>query len=239
MPDINILYLFLKASLLVKLIMLILIYFSVVSWAIIIQRTRILNTATREAETFEDKFWSSIELSSLYRESQAQYDSLSGAEQIFYAGFKEFSRLHHAKNHSPESVVKGASRAMRISINRELAMLENHIAFLGTVSSTSPYIGLFGTVWGIMHAFSTLGSVKIATLQMIAPNIAEALIATAIGLFVAIPAVMAYNRLNQRINTLEQNYNNFMEEVTAILYRQAFFNHSKSSLAKTNHIERL
>uniref|UniRef100_UPI0004A5033B MotA/TolQ/ExbB proton channel family protein n=1 Tax=Enterobacter asburiae TaxID=61645 RepID=UPI0004A5033B len=146
----------------------------------------------------------------------------TGSEQIFYSGFKEFARLHRANNHAPEAVVEGASRAMRISMNRELENLETHIPFLGTVGSISPYIGLFGTVWGIMHAFIALGAVKQATLQMVAPGIAEALIATAIGLFAAIPAVMAYNRLNQRVNKLELNYDNFMEEFTAILHRQAF-----------------
>jgi len=117
---------------------------------------------------------------------------------------------------------------MRISFNRELESLETHIPFLGTVGSISPYIGLFGTVWGIMHAFIGLGSVKQATLQMVAPGIAEALIATAIGLFAAIPAVMAYNRLNQRVSKLEQNYDNFMEEFTAILHRQAFARESSN-----------
>ncbi len=192
MTDMNILDLFLKASLLVKLIMLILIGFSIASWAIIIQRTRILNAAAREAEAFEDKFWSGIELSRLYQESQGKRDNLTGSEQIFYSGFKEFVRLHRANSHAPEAVVEGASRAMRISMNRELENLETHIPFLGTVGSISPYIGLFGTVWGIMHAFIALGAVKQATLQMVAPGIAEALIATAIGLFAAIPAVMAY-----------------------------------------------
>ena len=227
MTDMNILDLFLKASLLVKLIMLILIGFSIASWAIIIQRTRILNAAGREAEAFEDKFWSGIELSKfwsgielsrLYQESQGKRDNLTGSEQIFYSGFKEFVRLHRANSHAPEAVVEGASRAMRISMNRELENLETHIPFLGTVGSISPYIGLFGTVWGIMHAFIALGAVKQATLQMVAPGIAEALIATA----AAIPAVMAYNRLNQRVNKLELNYDNFMEEFTAILHRQAF-----------------
>ena len=172
MTDMNILDLFLKASLLVKLIMLILIGFSIASWAIIIQRTRILNAAGREAEAFEDKFWSGIELSRLYQESQGRRDNLSGSEQIFYSGFKEFARLHRANSHAPEAVVEGASRAMRISMNREIETLETHIPFLGTVGSISPYIGLFGTVWGIMHAFIALGAVKQATLQMVAPGIA-------------------------------------------------------------------
>ena len=142
MTDMNILDLFLKASLLVKLIMLILIGFSIASWAIIIQRTRILNSAAREAEAFEDKFWSGIELSRLYQESQGRRDNLTGSEQIFYSGFKEFARLHRANSHAPEAIVEGASRAMRISMNRELETLETHIPFLGTVGSISPYIGL-------------------------------------------------------------------------------------------------
>lgn len=222
MTDMNILDLFLKASLLVKLIILILIGFSIASWAIIIQRTRILNMASREAEAFEDRFWSGIDLSRLYQECQANRDDMTGSEQIFYSGFKEFVRLHRANCHAPEAIVEGAERAMRISMNREVETLEAHIPFLGTVGSVSPYIGLFGTVWGIMHAFIALGAVKQATLQMVAPGIAEALIATAIALFAAIPAVMAYNRLNLRVNKLEQNYDNFMEEFTAILHRQAF-----------------
>ncbi len=227
MTDMNVVDLFLKASLLVKLIMLILVCFSIASWAIIIQRSRILRAATRDANAFEDKFWSGIELSRLYQESSARRDSLSGSEQIFHSGFKEFARLHRANSHAPEAVVDGASRAMRISLNREMESLENHIPFLGTVGSISPYIGLFGTVWGIMHAFIALGAVKQATLQMVAPGIAEALIATAIGLFAAIPAVMAFNRLSLRVTKIEQNYDNFMEEFTAILHRQAFSIESK------------
>ena len=218
----NVIDLFLKAGLLVKLIMLLLIGFSIASWAIIIQRTKVLNAADREAADFEDKFWSGTDLARLYKESQARRDELSGAEQIFHSGFKEFARLHQANVHAPDAVVNGASRAMRVSFNRELESLETHIPFLGTVGSISPYIGLFGTVWGIMHAFIALGSVKQATLQMVAPGIAEALIATAIGLFAAIPAVMAYNRFTQRVNKLEQSYDNFMEEFLTILHRQAF-----------------
>lgn len=222
MADMNVIDLFLKAGLLVKLIMLLLIGFSIASWAIIIQRTKVLNAADREAADFEDKFWSGTDLARLYKESQARRDELSGSEQIFHSGFKEFARLHQANVHAPDAVVNGASRAMRVSFNRELESLENHIPFLGTVGSISPYIGLFGTVWGIMHAFIALGSVKQATLQMVAPGIAEALIATAIGLFAAIPAVMAYNRFTQRVNKLEQSYDNFMEEFLTILHRQAF-----------------
>ena len=154
MTDMNILDLFLKASLLVKLIMLILIGFLSLR-AIIIQRTRILNSAAREAEAFEDKFWSGIELSRLYRRA-GRRDNLTGSEQIFYSGFKEFARLHRANSHAPEAIVEGASRAMRISMNRELETLETHIPFLGTVGSISPYIGLFGTVWGLCTPLSPL-----------------------------------------------------------------------------------
>lgn len=227
MADMNVIDLFLKAGLLVKLIMLLLIGFSIASWAIIIQRMKVLNAADREAADFEDKFWSGTDLARLYKESQARRDELSGAEQIFHSGFKEFARLHQANVHAPDAVVNGASRAMRVSFNRELESLETHIPFLGTVGSISPYIGLFGTVWGIMHAFIALGSVKQATLQMVAPGIAEALIATAIGLFAAIPAVMAYNRFTQRVNKLEQSYDNFMEEFLTILHRQAFVSAEK------------
>lgn len=227
MADMNVIDLFLKAGLLVKLIMLLLIGFSIASWAIIIQRTKVLNAADREAADFEDKFWSGTDLARLYKDSQARRDELSGSEQIFHSGFKEFARLHQANVHAPDAVVNGASRAMRVSFNRELESLENHIPFLGTVGSISPYIGLFGTVWGIMHAFIALGSVKQATLQMVAPGIAEALIATAIGLFAAIPAVMAYNRFTQRVNKLEQSYDNFMEEFLTILHRQAFVSAEK------------
>lgn len=227
MADMNVIDLFLKAGLLVKLIMLLLIGFSIASWAIIIQRTKVLNAADREAADFEDKFWSGTDLARLYKECQARRDELSGAEQIFHSGFKEFARLHQANVHAPDAVVNGASRAMRVSFNRELESLETHIPFLGTVGSISPYIGLFGTVWGIMHAFIALGSVKQATLQMVAPGIAEALIATAIGLFAAIPAVMAYNRFTQRVNKLEQSYDNFMEEFLTILHRQAFVSAEK------------
>ena len=199
MTDMNILDLFLKASLLVKLIMLILIGFSIASWAIIIQRTRILNAAGREAEAFEDKFWSGIELSRLYQESQGKRDNLTGSEQIFYSGFKEFVRLHRANSHAPEAVVEGASRAMRISMNRELENLETHIPFLGTVGSISPYIGLFGTVWGIMNSFIGIAQTQTTNLAVVAPGIAEALLATAIGLVAAIPAVVIYNVFARQI----------------------------------------
>lgn len=214
--------LILEASPLVQIVMLILLAMSVASWAVIYQRTRLLREAKNSSEQFEERFWSGIDLNRLYQECSARRDELTGMEQIFFAGFKEFARLHNGGPRSQEMVMDGTYRAMRVSLSREVDDLETGLPLLATVGSISPYIGLFGTVWGIMHAFIALGAVKQATLQMVAPGIAEALIATAIGLFAAIPAVMAYNRLNQRVNKLELNYDNFMEEFTAILHRQAF-----------------
>ena len=218
--DLNFLELFLKASIVVQFVILILVAFSIISWAIIIQRSRILSGALKESSTFEDRFWSGEDLNRLYEGLENRREGLSGSEQIFYVGFKEFSRLKQAN--PPEAIIKGSTRAMNLAMNREIEDLENRIPFLATVASISPYIGLYGTVWGIMHAFMGLSGAKQATLQMVAPGIAEALIATAIGLFAAIPAVMAYNRLSLRVNKLEQNYGNFIDEFTTILHRQAF-----------------
>ncbi|QIQ22446.1 protein TolQ [Zophobihabitans entericus] len=217
----NVIDLFLKAGILVQCVMLLLLAFSVISWAIIIQKSRMLTQASHQIKEFDEQFWSADQLSKLYEECHEQKDSLSGTELIFYSGFKEFSRLYKINPDMPKAALDGASRAMRLSVNRELDILETHIPFLGTVGSISPYIGLFGTVWGIMHAFIALGSAKQATLQMVAPGIAEALVATAIGLFAAIPAVMAYNRLSVRVARLDQDYLNFIDEFTAILQRQA------------------
>lgn len=217
----NIVDLFLGASLLVQCIMLLLLGFSVASWAVIFQRSRILTRANKQIDNFEERFWSADELNTLFTQSQTNKENISGTEHIFYSGFKEFSRLYKINPNMPDAALDGASRAMRLSMNRELDSLEQNIPFLGTVGSISPYIGLFGTVWGIMHAFIALGAVKQATLQMVAPGIAEALIATAIGLFAAIPAVMAFNRLNLRVSRVEQNFLNFIDEFSAILQRQA------------------
>ncbi|HHE3593411.1 TPA: protein TolQ [Pasteurella multocida] len=220
--DLNFLELFLKASIVVQFVIVILIIFSIMSWAIIIQRSRILTKALKDSAAFEDRFWSGEDLNRLFDGLENKRDGLSGSEQIFYVGFKEFSRLKQANPNAPEAIIQGSSRAMNLAMNREVEELETHVPFLATVASISPYIGLFGTVWGIMHAFMALSGAKQATLQMVAPGIAEALIATAIGLFAAIPAVMAYNRLSLRVSKLEQNYGNFIDEFTTILHRQAF-----------------
>lgn len=220
--EFNLISLFLEASIVVKVVMILLILFSVLSWAVIIQRSQILAKAKKESLAFEDRFWSGEDLNRLHEGLDKRRDVLSGAEQIFYVGFKEFTRLQQSNPDAPEAIIQGSNRAMNLALNRELEDVENYIPFLGTVGSISPYIGLFGTVWGIMHSFMGLSAVKQATLQSVAPGIAEALIATAIGLFAAIPAVMAYNRLSLKVSKLEQSYVNFIDEFTTILHRQAF-----------------
>lgn len=222
MSELNFIDLFLKASVVVQIVIAVLILFSIASWTIIIQRGAILRASLKSAVQFEDRFWSGEDLNKLYDGLSNRRENLSGSEQIFVVGFKEFTRLKQANPQANESIIQGSTRAMNLAMNREIEAVESNVPFLATVGSISPYIGLFGTVWGIMHAFMALGSVKQATLQMVAPGIAEALIATAIGLFAAIPAVMAYNRLSLQVNKLEQNYMNFIEEFTTILHRKVF-----------------
>lgn len=219
--DISILDLFLQASLLVKMVMLILLGMSIVSWAMIIKRSKVLSQAEKNVDAFEDKFWSGTDLSVIYQDVKKRKDELLGTEEIFYSGFTEFARLRKTNATSPDFIMEGTGRAMRVAVAREVDELETSLPFLATVGSISPYIGLFGTVWGIMHSFIALGAVKQATLAMVAPGIAEALIATAMGLFAAIPAVMAYNRLSNKVSKLEHNYATFSEEFHSILHRQA------------------
>lgn len=215
--------LILEASFVVQLVMLILVAASVISWAMIIQRTKALKAATDDAQRFEDRFWSGIDLSKLYNEVSAQAN-VTGMEALFKAGFKEFARLHKTNARQPAAVMEGTQRAMRVGLSREVERLEMHLPFLATVGSITPYIGLFGTVWGIMNSFIALGAVQQATLAMVAPGIAEALIATAIGLFAAIPAVIAFNKFSHRVEQLENAYANFVEEFSNILHRQAVSN---------------
>jgi len=211
--------LFLEASFVVQLVMLTLVAVSVASWTFIFQRNKALAYARSEMQQFEDKFWSGADLNKLYHELSAR-SKLDGMANIFCAGFKEFVRLR--KSQTPANgIVDGTYRAMRVSMSREIDGLESRLPFLATAGSISPYIGLFGTVWGIMNSFIALGQVQQATLAMVAPGIAEALIATAIGLFAAIPAVVAYNRFSHQVEKLENAYGNFMEEFSAILHRQA------------------
>jgi len=217
----NFVDLILKASLLVQLVMLTLVGMSIASWAIIFQRKSIISKAMHDTKKFEQKFWSGMELSKLYNEISARTGSPAGLEALFVSGFKEFARQKKSSNQSTGLVIEGTHRSMRVALSREVEKLESSLSFLATVGSISPYIGLFGTVWGIMNAFIALGEVQQATLQMVAPGIAEALIATAIGLFAAIPAVMAYNRFAKNVEKLESHYINFMEEFANILHRQA------------------
>ncbi|MGM0482195.1 MAG: protein TolQ [Pseudomonadota bacterium] len=213
--------LFWQASLLVKLVMIILLAMSVGGWVIIFQRKSVLKTATQDANKFEQRFWSGVDLARLYQEITARSKKARGMELLFHAGFKEFARLRNHPGGSTQTTVEGAFRAMRVAHARELEKLDNQLGILATIGSISPYIGLFGTVWGIMNAFIALGAVQQATLAMVAPGIAEALIATAMGLFAAIPAVIAYNRFTTRVEKVDNQYMNFIDEFTAILQRQA------------------
>lgn len=202
--------------------MLTLLGLSVVSWAVILQRRKLIKTARENALKFEDKFWSGVDLNKLYKELSARQDSNTGLEAMFHSGFKEYARLSKLNGRVPDAVMDGSYRAMRVSLSREMEKLETHLPLLATIGSTSPYIGLFGTVWGIMNSFIALGAVENATLAMVAPGIAEALIATAMGLFAAIPAVIAYNRFSTQVEKVEMSYANFMEEFSSILHRQAY-----------------
>lgn len=192
---------------------------SVVSWTFIFQRQRALSQAQTDLKKFEDKFWSGIDLNRLYQELSAR-QTLAGLSSMFCSGFKEFLRLRKSGGSTPQAIMDGTHRAMRVSLSREVDELEKSLSFLATTGSISPYIGLFGTVWGIMNAFIALGEVQQATLAMVAPGIAEALIATAMGLFAAIPAYIFYNRFSNQVEKLENSYVNFMEEFSAILHRQ-------------------
>ena len=218
--DLSILALVRDASLLVQLVMLSLLVASVVSWTIIFRKWGILRDAKNAAEAFEDEFWSGKDLVTMYTRINEQVDDPTGMERIFQSGFREFARLRNQSGIDARAVVEGSQRAMRVALNREIDELEQHLSFLATVGSTSPYVGLFGTVWGIMNSFRALGNVSQATLAMVAPGIAEALIATAIGLFAAIPAVIAYNRYANDAERLSSRYDIFVEEFSTILQRQ-------------------
>ncbi len=209
------------ASLVVQLVMLLLLLVSVMSWTMIFRKRAALTEACADAEEFEERFWSGGDLATLYHQVSQRGDTLRGLPNIFVAGFKEFTRLRKQSGVDPMAVVEGAQRCMRVALSREINELETHLSFLATVGSTSPYVGLFGTVWGIMNAFRGLANVHQATLSMVAPGIAEALIATAMGLFAAIPAVVAYNRFSNDVERLENRYDNFLEEFSSILQRQA------------------
>jgi biopolymer transport protein TolQ len=219
--DLSLLHLIQEASFVVQFVMALLLLASVASWTFIFSKRKELNRAIEITDEFEEQFWSGMPLTELYRKLAAKDFKPEGIEKIFLAGYKEFSRMRQSGTVEPGVQVESAQRAMRIELSRELDRLEEHLAFLATVGSTSPYVGLFGTVWGIMNSFMSLGNTKQATLAQVAPGIAEALIATAIGLFAAIPAVVAYNRFSTRLDRLTGRYELFVEEFVVLLQRQA------------------
>ncbi|MET0101026.1 MAG: protein TolQ [Sedimenticola sp.] len=219
--NLSFIHLVANASPLVQLVMASLILASVISWTMIFDRAKVLKSARKAADKFEHRFWSGGDLGELFRNVDRESDEATGMASIFHAGFREFARLKKNPDVEPMAVVEGARRSMHVALSREMDGLENHLAFLATVGSTSPYVGLFGTVWGIMNSFVALGNVKQATLTLVAPGIAEALIATAMGLFAAIPAVVAYNRYSNDVERLNGRYEDFLDEFTTILQRQA------------------
>jgi biopolymer transport protein TolQ len=220
----SVLQLVLHASFAVQAVMLILLLASIASWYFIVQRVLYFRAAREELENFEQEFWSGIDLSQLFRQGNAKVEeggSVVGLENVFRAGFKEFTRLRQQLGADGDAVMEGTQRAMRVATSREQERMEESLPFLATVGSISPYIGLFGTVWGIMTAFQGLATVQQVTMQTVAPHISEALIATAMGLFAAIPAVIGYNRFAAWQDQLLNQYDTFADEFSSILHRQA------------------
>ncbi len=218
--DLSLLHLILEASLVVQLVMLILLAASLMSWSIIFQKRHVLRRARNISDKFEESFWSGSDLSSMFKRLQGQGGARGAMESIFEAGFREFARLRGEQALAADLVLESSRRAMLVAQTKEVDRLEQSLATLATVGSTSPYIGLFGTVWGIMNSFIDLGSQQQVTIATVAPGIAEALIATAMGLFAAIPAVIAYNRFAHAAEKLTTRYEVFMEEFVSIVNRQ-------------------
>ena len=222
--ELSVWHLVVSASLTVQCVMLLLFLASVISWFMIVQRALYFRATKRAMQQFENQFWSGVDLSQLFRQGSVQAEagtSFVGMESIFRAGFKEFSRLRQQVGADADAVMEGAQRAMRVANSREEEQMDKHLPFLATVGSTSPYVGLFGTVWGIMTSFQSLATMHQATLATVAPGISEALVATAMGLFAAIPAVVAYNRFSAQVETLLNKYETFADEFYSILHRQA------------------
>lgn len=209
-----------NASFLVQAVMVILVLASVASWVMIFQRWFELNRVQREIDDFEEEFWSGIDLANLKAELDERPEDQTGIEALFAAGFGEYHRLA-GQGADPDAVMQFVQRAMRVALTHEEERLGRHLPFLATVGSTSPYVGLFGTVWGIMNAFRNVATMTQATLAAVAPGISEALVATAMGLFAAIPAVIGYNRFSSRVEALMKRYEAFADELTSILHRDA------------------
>lgn len=220
--DLSIVSMIAQASVVVQIVILLLIVVSFMSWYFIFLKVFTIRRAGSKTEQFERDFWGGSDLAALYQSAVNHRHSTGGLERIFEAGFREFAKLKTQKGGAdPSAMVDGARRAMRATCQREMDRLESHLSFLASVGSVSPYVGLLGTVWGIMHAFRGLANVAQATLAAVAPGIAEALVATAIGLFAAIPAVIAYNRFSHDVDRLAVRFESFMEEFSNILQRHA------------------
>jgi len=219
--DLDIWTLIVNASFVVKVVMFLLLAVSFMSWMFIFQKWFSIRRAAAQTDKFEREFWSGANLNELYQGAVNHRHGIGSLERIFEAGFREFAKLRGQRGTDPSDMVDGARRAMRATFQREMDFLERHLSFLASTGSVSPYVGLFGTVWGIMHSFRSLANVQQATLAQVAPGIAEALVATAIGLFAAIPAVVAYNRYSHDIERLANRFESFMEEFSNILHRQA------------------
>ena len=219
--DMSVVSLLLEASLPVQIVMLLLMIASLMSWSIILTKRRLIRRTKDASDEFEANFWSGGDLNTLYRSASRESGGSLGMASIFESGFREFNRVMQQGDIVADKVVEECRRAMRVAQMREVDRLEQNLATLATIGSTSPYVGLFGTVWGIMNAFMGLANVQSATLAVVAPPIAEALIATAMGLFAAIPAVIAYNRYADKVVRLEYRYDGFTEEFSSILNRHA------------------
>ncbi|MXZ81979.1 MAG: protein TolQ [Gammaproteobacteria bacterium] len=209
-----------NASLPVQLVMLILLVVSIMSWYMIDRKLTSFRRWNKVADLFEEQFWSGGEVSRIYQQWSEEASDPEGIVNIFMAGYGEFSRLANNPDVERAQLLEGVNRSMRVALSREVVNIEHHLPFLATVGSTSPYVGLFGTVWGIMHSFQAISGMQQITIATVAPGIAEALIATAMGLFAAIPAVMAYNKFANTAERLNNRYEVFMEEFLSIISRQ-------------------
>ncbi|MFT5114436.1 MAG: biopolymer transport protein TolQ [Parasphingorhabdus sp.] len=225
--SLSILELIVNASFLVQLVMMILLVASVISWTMIFNKWSSFKALRAASDVFESDFWSGGELNRLYREWSADEKRMIGMANIFVAGYREYNRLSSSSEVVRGDLVDGVHRAMRVALSREIEVIESNLSFLATVGSTSPYIGLFGTVWGIMNSFRSLGAMQQVTIATVAPGISEALIATAMGLFAAIPAVIAYNRFNNSAERLINRYDMFLEEFLSIVNRQSIDGRNK------------
>ena len=227
--DFSVIQLMLDATWVVQAVVLLLITVSILSWAVIFRKLFTLKRVRWLTEEFEKDFWSGTNLNDLYQAALRNAREGSPTERIFASGMREFHKLRDRRVTQPDALVEGAQRAMRASYQREIDALESHLSFLGSVGSVSPYVGLFGTVWGIMHAFTGLAALTQVTLATVAPGIAEALVATAISLFAAIPAVVAYNRFTHDIDRVANRMESFMDEFSNILHRNVANNAATSA----------